>query len=184
MLRNATLVDICGTFLSIVEDAGYYVSLYASKSWLDNQLNSSKLDKYDKWVAQWGSKCTYDKSYGMWQYTNAGTVKGIGGRVDMNYAYKDYSAIIRSKNKPATKPKTAPAKKKGKTLYLPKTDSKWRVYPLKKSRLKAMKKAILILKNLVVLNTKSLVKPKKMFIPLKLVILERFRFMQLQVLVQ
>ena len=51
MPRNATLVSICGTFLSAIEKAWYYAVLYASKSWLDNQLKNSKLDRYDKWVA-------------------------------------------------------------------------------------------------------------------------------------
>ena len=27
----------------------------------------------------------------MWQYTSSGSVKGIKGRVDMNYSYKDFS---------------------------------------------------------------------------------------------
>jgi GH25 family lysozyme M1 (1,4-beta-N-acetylmuramidase) len=91
MPSNAELVNICKTFLSIVEGAGYYVSLYASLSWLNNQLNDSSLDRYDKWVAQWGPNCTYGKTFGMWQYTSDGVVNGINGRVDMNYAYRDFS---------------------------------------------------------------------------------------------
>lgn len=51
MPSNSTLQSICETFLSIVQKAGYYVSLYASLSWLNNQLNTAELDKYDKWVA-------------------------------------------------------------------------------------------------------------------------------------
>lgn len=87
MPSDAVLVDICDTFLSEIQATGYDVLLYANKSWLTNQLNSSKLDKYNKWVAQWGDKCTYNKPFTIWQFDNSGTVKGINTRVDMNYAY-------------------------------------------------------------------------------------------------
>lgn len=95
MPSNQGLVDICKTFLSTVEDAGYYVSLYASLSWLNNQLNSNDLDRYDKWVAQWHSSCNYTKPYGVWQYSDSGKVNGINGNVDMNYSYLDYPKIIK-----------------------------------------------------------------------------------------
>ena len=97
MPSNKTLQDICKTFLSIVEEAGYYVSLYASLSWLNNQLNTAELDKYDKWVAQWNSKCTYNKPYGMWQYTDADSIPGSSARTDANIAYINYPAIIKEK---------------------------------------------------------------------------------------
>jgi GH25 family lysozyme M1 (1,4-beta-N-acetylmuramidase) len=98
MPSHQTLVNICKAFLSTVEDAGYYVSLYASLSWLNNQLNTTELDRYDKWVAQWNSTCNYKKPYGIWQYSDSGSVDGINGRVDMNYSYKDYPAIISGNN--------------------------------------------------------------------------------------
>ena len=93
---NKTLVDICETFLNTLEKRGYFVTLYASKSWLDNQLSSSRLDKYDKWVAQWGERCTYSKPFGMWQYTETERVNGIATKVDADIAYKDYPTIIKS----------------------------------------------------------------------------------------
>ncbi len=93
---NQGLVDICKTFLLGVEDAGYYASLYASLSWLNNQLNSSELDRFDKWVAQWNTSCAYKKPYGIWQYIDSGKVDGISGNVDMNIAYTNYPEIIKS----------------------------------------------------------------------------------------
>lgn len=94
---NSTLVDICDTFLSTVEAKGYYVILYASLSWLNNQLNSSKLDRYNKWVAQWASKCDYTGTYCMWQYTDR-TAEGTDG----NISYIDFENL--HKPKPAPKP--------------------------------------------------------------------------------
>jgi GH25 family lysozyme M1 (1,4-beta-N-acetylmuramidase) len=108
MPNNATLVAICDTFLSAVEKAGYYAVLYASKSWFDNQLKGSKLDRYDKWVAQWGDKCTYSGTHNLWQFTNSGVVKGINGRVDMNYAYLDFPSIINHKLNTTAKDEVKP----------------------------------------------------------------------------
>ena len=31
----------------------------------------------------------------MWQYSSNGSVKGLAGRIDMNYAYYDYPAIMK-----------------------------------------------------------------------------------------
>lgn len=90
MPSNATLVDICYTFCESVENAGYYAGIYASLSWLNNQLDNSKLDRFDKWVAQWNNTgCTYKKVYSIWQYTNS---VNIGGkRFDANKLIRDFA---------------------------------------------------------------------------------------------
>lgn len=90
MPNNQMLVEICYTFLSMVESAGHYVSLYASLSWLNNVLVSSKLDRFDKWVAQWNTKCDYKGVFHMWQYSSNGSVSGISGNVDLNKAYFNF----------------------------------------------------------------------------------------------
>lgn len=101
MPSNKTLVDICKTFLEEIQKAGYYPMLYASLSWLDNQLNdSSLLTKYDVWVAQWNSTCDYKGSYGMWQYggdvnyLESNSIPGVGV-IDKDKCYKDYPTIIK-----------------------------------------------------------------------------------------
>ncbi|MFS8651436.1 MAG: LysM peptidoglycan-binding domain-containing protein [Caldibacillus sp.] len=141
MPSNAELVEICYTFLDEVEKAGYYVGLYASLSWFKEKLNDPKLDRFDKWVAQWGPKCTYWKPYGMWQYTNQGTVAGISGPVDMNIAYKDYPTIIKNaglngwEKKSAEKTKEEPKpqpKPKEKTVSKQQENSTYTVYTVKK----------------------------------------------------
>ena len=53
------LVSICERFLSGMEEAGYYAGLYASLSWLNGYLNDSRLNRFDKWVAQWAPVNTY-----------------------------------------------------------------------------------------------------------------------------
>jgi hypothetical protein len=45
--------SICRTFCSAVEGAGYYCGIYASLSWFGSKIIG--LDRYDKWVAWWGT---------------------------------------------------------------------------------------------------------------------------------
>ena len=95
-LSGVDVVATSQTFCDAMENARYYAGIYASLSWLNGSLNSSKLDKYDKWVAQWNSSCTYKKAYGIWQYTDKLV---IGGKnFDGNWAYKDYPSIIKAMN--------------------------------------------------------------------------------------
>lgn len=102
-LSKDTAVLICETFLDTMEKNGYYVSLYSSLSWLNGLLNDSRLDRFDKWVAQWNTICEYRGNFGLWQYggsTNyieSPTVNGVSGAVDKDYAYYDYPQAIKAK---------------------------------------------------------------------------------------
>lgn len=101
MPSNQTLIDICYTFCENIEKAGYYTGIYASLSWLNNQLNSRKLDRFDKWVAHWYvEKTSYNKVYSIHQYTDK---ENIGGkRFDCNYLIRD----LANATKPAKKEKS------------------------------------------------------------------------------
>lgn len=95
-VTNQMCIDICETFCKKIEEAGYYVGIYANLNWLTTRISSNKLDRFDKWVAQWSSRCDYKKEYGIWQYSSKGKISGINGNVDLNYSLKDYEKIIRS----------------------------------------------------------------------------------------
>lgn len=43
-----TCVDICETFCNIIESKGLKVGIYANLDWLNNKINNSRLDKFDK----------------------------------------------------------------------------------------------------------------------------------------
>ena len=91
MPSNETFVDIAETFCERIKANGYEnVGIYANIYWLEYKINSPRLDKYDKWVAQWSDECTYKKDYVMWQYTDKGKIDGIDGYVDMNICYRNY----------------------------------------------------------------------------------------------
>ncbi|MGI6254833.1 MAG: glycoside hydrolase family 25 protein [Acutalibacter sp.] len=88
---GTVLVDNVVAYCQAIQKAGYYCGVYASLSWLETRLNSPRLDGYDKWVAQWSSKNTYTKPYGIWQYTDQ--LRLNGKLFDGNLAYKDYPAL-------------------------------------------------------------------------------------------
>ena len=107
MPSNDILVSICEKECLMFEDAGYYAAIYASKSWFDTKLNSSRLNRFDKWMAWWYSQASskFDhNTYGLWQYTSSGKVNGISGNVDMNEAFKDYPSIIDGGNSTPAQP--------------------------------------------------------------------------------
>jgi len=70
-----------------IEELGYKPMIYASTSWLNDNLDMSKLP-YSVWVADYRGKCYYKGKYAMWQYTKNGHVDGIPGNVDISYDYK------------------------------------------------------------------------------------------------
>ncbi|WP_273227955.1 GH25 family lysozyme [Mogibacterium timidum] len=74
-------------FCARVYERRYTALIYASTSWLNNQLDMSKLSIYKVWVAQYYSHVTYGGEFQCWQYTSSGSVPGINGRVDMNHWY-------------------------------------------------------------------------------------------------
>lgn len=49
---KSNISAICNAFCDIFAVKGYYVGIYASRSWFDSYIDCPK---YDRWVAQWGS---------------------------------------------------------------------------------------------------------------------------------
>lgn len=89
------LTDITLAFCETIRDAGYYPMVYSGASWLNNNLYGSEIaQKYDIWVAHYGSKKP-GHSGSIWQYSSSGRVDGITTNVDLNVSAKDYAAIIR-----------------------------------------------------------------------------------------
>ena len=100
-LGKDLLTDIVITFCDTLEKAGYYVGIYSSASFFRTYMHESKLERFDKWIAQWTKSCTYKGEYGMWQFggeTNKIRSNKIAGvTCDQNYAYNDYPKIIKEK---------------------------------------------------------------------------------------
>lgn len=81
---------VCAAFCETIESAGYITGVYASRHWLNNNLDVKQLDNHVIWLAEYRAVPEYAGKYEMWQYTSSGTVNGIEGRVDLNVSYLGY----------------------------------------------------------------------------------------------
>lgn len=95
-LSKTTVGDMVTAFMNACENAGYYCVLYSYESFLTSNIPENVLQKYDIWCANTSSspkiKC------GMHQHSFQGRVNGINRNVDLDYAFKDYPALIKSKH--------------------------------------------------------------------------------------
>lgn len=85
-----TRTVVCEAFCKTIENSGFNAGVYASKNWYENNLETERLEDYTIWLAQYSREATYEGKYDLWQYTSAGTVEGIGTRVDLNMCYQDF----------------------------------------------------------------------------------------------
>ncbi|MDO4394007.1 MAG: GH25 family lysozyme [Bacillota bacterium] len=89
---NAEIQQYATNYCQQLKKAGYTPGVYASLSWWKKQLNTSKLDSYERWVAQWNTTgCTYSRSWKLWQCVDNYRINGISGKVDLNFAYKKFN---------------------------------------------------------------------------------------------
>lgn len=124
---NATIQKYALNFCKEIKAAGYTPGIYASLYWWRNKIETSSLDSYEKWVAQYNNSvtaCSYSgKNCGIWQSASDYKTAGISGRVDLNFAYKKYgkgytAPAVSEDNETdetadGTADQTAPAAKKG-----------------------------------------------------------------------
>ena len=99
-LNKAQRTDLALSFLRTIAQRGYTPMFYAAKNELqsDAQCETSRIEpSYQIWVAQYPAQpypqataSNYNGKHTMWQYTAAGTVPGISGKVDLNVAYFGY----------------------------------------------------------------------------------------------
>ena len=105
-LSKETNTAIVKAFCETLEAKGYWVGIYASKSFYSSYLNDKELQSYAHWVAQWSKSCTYkgnDGVLGMWQFggeTNLLRSNKIAGvTCDQNYMLIDYPTKIKANGK-------------------------------------------------------------------------------------
>ena len=91
--------DAVNAFCAYMEACGYYAGIYASDiSGFKDRLYLNQLNRYDKWVARYGSEPKYVSKWGIWQSSSKGNISGISGHVDIDYSKHDYASIIRNKH--------------------------------------------------------------------------------------
>ena len=119
LVGRTAVSAMCKAFCNALEAAGYWAGIYISRSPAQTMLEASVAKRYALWVAEYGSRCNYGRTYGMWQYSSTGRVSGISGNVDMDICYVDYPAKIKAAGlngfkkttSSTTKPSASTAKK-------------------------------------------------------------------------
>lgn len=90
---------MCRAFCNVLEQAGYWCGIYASRSHIQSYISTETQQRYSMWVAEWGSKCNYTGEVGIWQKSENGRIIGIAGNVDIDECYVDYPAVIKAAGK-------------------------------------------------------------------------------------
>jgi GH25 family lysozyme M1 (1,4-beta-N-acetylmuramidase) len=86
-LTSAEITDIAIAFCERVAQAGYKPMVYANPKWFVSRMELDRLEAYDKWLAQYYKTPSFPYAFSIWQFTNTGSVDGIGGDVDLNVAF-------------------------------------------------------------------------------------------------
>ena len=89
---------IAFTFCSTLESNQKFCGIYSSKIYFDSYFTDKIKKKFQCWVAQYNTKCTYMGPYGMWQKSKKGNVNGINGNVDFDISYYDFPSIMKRKH--------------------------------------------------------------------------------------
>lgn len=93
-LSQDACTKIARAFCDRIKANGYFAGIYCNKYFARDEIYASQLSDITFWIAEYGSSCTYNGSYGMWQYTERGTLPGVNDYVDKNYCYCDYPSYI------------------------------------------------------------------------------------------
>ena len=89
---------ICYEFAKTIEDAGYYSGIYTSSSWL--QYIKPECDRFDKWVASWGTNDGTLQN----DTSKFGTIHQYTSKpIDKNIMYADISRYDMNKKNTSTK---------------------------------------------------------------------------------
>ena len=133
---KGALADAILGFCDEIEGAGYWAAVYSSTSWFKDQIDDSRLQGLDHWLAHWTNDPDMEPPYkgasiGLWQYSEGGTLTGYNGAIDVNKRLKDYPALIEGK---AEKVKAGPIKQAEATFDASWWRSKYSVFHRKNVR--------------------------------------------------
>ena len=77
-------------FCQTVEEQGYKPMIYHNMEMSTLMLDIEPLEQYDKWFAYYNDDMYYPYDYKIWQYSDKGSVNGIGTEVDMNICFEAF----------------------------------------------------------------------------------------------
>lgn len=90
-LSKEDKTNIATSFLESVKTVGYVPMIYGDKEWLIKEIDLTKLQGYDIWLAQEEDLPDYPYQYTMWQYSTDGVLNGVTGEANLNICFVGYS---------------------------------------------------------------------------------------------
>jgi GH25 family lysozyme M1 (1,4-beta-N-acetylmuramidase) len=85
---------VAQAYLNKMKMLGGRGGVYANLTWWNKYLTGTAkaFSSSPFWIAQYNDKITHKipSLFGMWQYSSSGSVKGISGKVDMDWLYRAY----------------------------------------------------------------------------------------------
>lgn len=94
-LGKKAVSDMITAFCEELENAGYFVGVYTSRSTFQTHISNACTTAYTSWVAEWAKKPNYSGPMDIWQKSDKGAIPGINGDVDLDECYRDFPSIIK-----------------------------------------------------------------------------------------
>lgn len=91
--KNSTgeeITSFAKAFCQRVEKDGYRGGFYTNKNMGYELFDFDELKDYEFWYAEYQDLPSFNYKYGIWQFTESGTISGISTNVDMNVSFKKY----------------------------------------------------------------------------------------------
>lgn len=83
-VSNEQATSCAKTFCEEVKKLGFTPMIYSESKVLYQKYNLAALKDYDIWLSEYNDLPTFYYNFSMWQYSDKGTVDGIGTDVDLN----------------------------------------------------------------------------------------------------
>ncbi len=89
---QSVAIDVAAAFISKCEGLGRKAGIYANLNWFNNYIPAESFADKPLWIAQYNDEITHANPnlFGMWQYSDSGSVSGIAGNVDLDELYIEY----------------------------------------------------------------------------------------------
>lgn len=82
----STILECAVAFCKRIEEGGYQAGFYFNLSMAEN-MRMVELEDYTLWLASYNDYPLFDYAFTFWQYSDAGSVSGIKGRVDLDLLF-------------------------------------------------------------------------------------------------
>ncbi len=90
-MQADAITECAITFCEAIKNAGYTPAVYFNLSDAYDRYDLARINDYVFWYAQFeGEAPEFYYEYGIWQYSDCGTVDGIKGKVDLNICFSSF----------------------------------------------------------------------------------------------